>query len=205
MKEKSDLASNWEEEQAIQGRFQKAVQGDPDAFWALIEPYSGLVYSVAFGIIKDPEIAQDVLHEVYVKSFHSLNNLRSPGRISSWLNSMTRNLCYDFLRKQSLVDSKKAEVYHHRAPVVPIYDVLTRKEELKQLEQALSNLPEPFRVILGMKYMNRLSCKDIARTLDISVEATKSRLYEARHLLARRMNEIQETKQSHLDNGGLKK
>jgi RNA polymerase sigma-70 factor (ECF subfamily) len=205
MKEKQDLASNWEEEQTIRKRFQKAVQGDPDAFWALIEPYSGLVYSVAFGIIKDPELAQDMLHEVYVKSFHSLNNLRSPDRIASWLHSMTRNLCYDFLRKQSMVESKKSQVYHHHAPVVPIYDVLTRKEELKQLGQALSSLPEPFRVILGMKYMNRLSCKDIAHTLDISVEAAKSRLFEARHLLSKRMLEVQETKQSHLNNGGLQR
>ncbi|MBN1901455.1 RNA polymerase sigma factor [Candidatus Sumerlaeota bacterium] len=201
---KQDLASNLKEEQTIRERFQKAIQGDPDAFWALIEPYSGLVYSVAFGIIKDPEIAQDVLHEVYVKSFHSLNNLRSPGRLSSWLHSMTRNLCYDFLRKQNMAEGKKADVYHHATKVVPIYDVLIQKEELQQLEQALSNLPEPFRVILGMKYMNRLSCREISSALDISVEATKSRLFEARRLLARKMNEVPKSKQSRLNNGGLK-
>jgi RNA polymerase sigma-70 factor (ECF subfamily) len=182
-------------------RFQKVLQGDPDAFWALIEPYSGLIYSVALGILKDPDLAQDILHEVYVKSFHSINNLRNPERLASWLHTLTKNLCYDFVRKQSIPDRKKADIYEHRTRVVPIYEVLIKEEELKNLEQGLALLPEPFRIILGMKYMNRMKCKEIAHILDISAEAVKSRLFEARRLLAHKMAESQSMKKSS-QNGG---
>jgi len=182
-------------------RFRKVIEGDSDAFWALIEPYSGLIFSVALGILKDPDLAQDILHEVYVKSFHSLNNLRNPDRLASWLHTLTKNLCYDFIRKQTIPDRKKEDIYEHRTRVVPIYEVLIKEEELKSLELGLSILPEPFRVILGMKYMNRMKCKEIAHVLDISVEAVKSRLFEARRLLARKMAESQTIKNSS-QNGG---
>ncbi|MCX7767244.1 MAG: hypothetical protein N2246_11115, partial [Candidatus Sumerlaeia bacterium] len=40
--------------------FKKAVAGDTNAFWSLIEPYSRLIYAVAFGILNDPDQAQDI-------------------------------------------------------------------------------------------------------------------------------------------------
>ncbi len=184
-------AETADSERILRLRFKKAVAGDVDAFWALIEPYSGLIYSVAFGILKDPERAQDILHDAYLKAFRSLNNLRNPGLLASWLHSLTRNLCYEVLRKDARAERKKIEVFRHRPRVVPIYEVLVKEEELRQLQKALATLPEPFRIVLGMKYMNRYSCKEIAEVLDISIAAVKSRLFEARKLLAHRMTELE--------------
>ena len=191
-------------EQMARTLFSAAVQGDPDSYWALVEPHSKLIFSVAYGILKDPEMAQDVLHEVYIKAFHSLNNLCYPRRLPSWLHTMTRNICYDLLRKVSRADHKRGEVWSHRPRVVSIYEVLVKEEEMKLLEKSLQTLPEPFRLILAMKYMNRMKCKQIAQTLDISVEAVKSRLYEARKLLAKRMEEMKDARKSSLNGGEIK-
>jgi len=169
--------------------FQRAVQGDPDAFWGLIEPFSGLIYSVAFGIMKDPERARDILHETYIKAFGTLHNLRDQRRLASWLHSMTARLCYDALRRQSRERQHKDDVFRQCPRVVPIDEVLIKEEELKRLDAILATLPEPFRIILGMKYMNRWSCEEIAVTLDVPLGTVKSRLFEARKLLARRMEE----------------
>ncbi|MFH0795010.1 MAG: RNA polymerase sigma factor [bacterium] len=172
--------------------FQKAVQGNEEAFWALIEPFGGLIYSVAYAILKDHERSRDILHEAYIKSYASLSNLRDPDKLSSWLHSLTRNLCYDAMRKDSRLGRVAPQLFEHGARVVSITEAtesLIKKEELESLEKALASLPEPFRLILGMKYMNRYSCKEIALALDIGVEAVKSRLFEARRLVARRMEQ----------------
>ena len=79
-----------------------------------------------------------------------------------------------------------------------------KEEQLQQLEKALVTLPEPFRIILSMKYMNHYSYKQIAAVLDISIEAVKSRLFEARKLLARRMKSL-ERQSNHATNGGAEK
>jgi len=197
-------------EDLLQIRFKKALRGDQDSFWALIEPHSGLIYSVAFGILKDPEQAQDILHEVYIEAFKSISNLRKANRLPAWLHSLTRNLCYNIIRKSIRAEQGKVQVLRARPKVVPIDEVLIKEEELKQLQIALGELPESFRIILGMKYMNQknfshcYSCKEIAGILDISVEAVKSRLFEARKLLAIRMSENQKQPQS-LIKGGIKR
>lgn len=167
--------------------FKKAVAGDTNAFWSLIEPYSRLIYAIAFGIFNDPDQAQDILHDVYLEAFRSLGNLRNPNRFSAWLNTLTHNLCYEALRKKSRAKQKMSDVFLHQPRVMLVYEVLVKEEELKQLESALNTLPEPFRVILGLKYMNQYSCAEIAEILGISVAAVKSRLFEARKLLATRM------------------
>jgi len=204
MKNKDDKEDKTGTQGSVRMYFRKAVCGDSDAYWQLIEPFSGLIYSVALGILKDPELAQDILHEVYVKAFHSLGNLLSPQSISSWLHSITRNLCYERLRKRGRLDKKKKQIFNHKPRVVPIQEILIKEEELQLLQKALDSLPEPFRVILGMKYMNRLKCKEIAGILDISEQAVKSRLFEARKLLARRMTKHKKSMRSE-QNGGLRK
>lgn len=183
--------------------FQQSVQGDPDAFWTMIEPFTGLIYSVAFGIMKDPDAACDVLHESYIKAFNSLYNLRDPHRLASWLHSMVTRISYDALRRLNRDERNMGEVFRRGPRIVPIDEMLVKEEEMKSLEKALATLPEPFRIILGMKYMNRYSCEEIARALDINIGTVKSRLHEARKLLAKRMNEQEQpVKQAMNDNRG---
>ena len=192
MIQKSAAPSQQTLEMARRLHFQKAVEGDEEAFWALIEPYGGLIYSVAHAILKDHERSRDILHEAYIKAFGSLSNLRDAEKLASWLHSLTRNLCYDAMRKDSRLGRAAPQLLERAAQVVTITEAteaLIKKEELEHLEKALASLPEPFRLILGMKYMNRYSCKEIALALDISVEAVKSRLFEARKLVAHRMGQ----------------
>ena len=66
---------------------------------------------------------------------------------------------------------------------VPRETVVCRRPWITEAD--LRQLPEPFRVILALKYMNAYSCREMAEILDISISAVKSRLFEARKLLRR--------------------
>lgn len=167
-------------------RFEQAAAGDREAFWSLVSPFRGLIYSVAFGMLKDPERAEDLLHEVMVKAYSGLPNLRDPAKLSSWLYSMTRFQCNELIRKEQ----RRRRVMNESGPtmtrVVPVDDWREKENWLTRMEEALAELPEPFRVILGMKYTSGLSCRDIGEALGISVAAVKSRLFEARKLLRKK-------------------
>ena len=95
------------------------------------------------------------------------------------------------------------EVAGRTAEVVRVSEMARKEKWLNQMEDSMQHLPEPFRVILGMKYMNSYSCRQIAEILDISVPAVKSRLFEARKLLARRMGDQDQTSR-HAADGGRK-
>jgi RNA polymerase sigma-70 factor (ECF subfamily) len=165
--------------------YRRAVSGDPDAFWELVRPFERIVFSTALGVVRDPDRAQDVVHDTYVRAFSTLGNLRSPEKVGPWLHSMARNIAHETLRK-----SERHERAATQAPlpvVVSVPDLLIAEEELRLLEAQLRELPEPHRVVLGLKYMNNLSCQQIAELLGIGVEAAKSRLFEARKALRARM------------------
>ncbi len=166
------------------GVFERARNGDREAFWTLILPYRGLVYSVAYAMLKDQEQAEDLLHDALVNAFRALPNLRAPEKLPGWLYSMARNRAYEWLRKEQR--TRRALMNSPRdwaAQKPPAGETSESEAMLESMEQALFRLPEPFRVLLAMKYTNRYSCREIAGILDISVPAVKSRLFEARKLL----------------------
>lgn len=174
--------------------FKRAKKGDSDAFWTLVSPYRGLIYSVALGILKDSERAEDQLHDVLVTAFKSLANLRDVAKLPSWLHSLTRFRTMELIRKEQRLRGALHQP-GAMAPVVSVNELAEKEKWLTHMEDALNHLPEPFRVILGMKYMNDYSCKEMADILDISIPAVKSRLFEARKLL-RKMTEALAGKES---------
>ncbi len=175
--------------------FERAATGDRDAFWRLLLPYRGLIYSVALGMLKNHERAEDQLHDVYLTAFRSIRNLRDPKKLPSWLYSVTRNHIYDHMRREMRLRKASREAATAQlARVVPVSELAEKEAWFTQMEEAMAHLPEPFRVILGMKYMNDYSCKEIAEILHISVSAVKSRLFEARKLLRKRTEALSEKK-----------
>jgi len=164
---------------------QRALQGDPEAFWQLVRPHERLLFSVAFGVVKDSEEAQDVVQDTYVRAFSTLGSLRAPEKIGGWLFAMARNIAFEHVRKSER--QNRAHAQRPQPEVIPVTELMMQEEESQQLEEAFKLLPEVHRIVLSLKYMNNLSCKEIAETLGIGVEAAKSRLFEARKALRARM------------------
>ncbi|MBN1868913.1 RNA polymerase sigma factor [Candidatus Sumerlaeota bacterium] len=175
--------------------FRRATEGDRDAFWRLVTPHRGLIYSVARGMLGSHERAEDEMHDVLIAAFKALPTLRDASRLPSWLYSVTRNHVLDLIRREQRL-RRAAEGAAHLAGETSVARVVTISERtekerwLDAMEEGLERLPEPFRVILGMKYMNDYSCREIAEILDLSVAAVKSRLFEARKLLRRKMQAL---------------
>lgn len=69
------------------------------------------------------------------------------------------------------------------ARVVPADEWVQKEAWLATMETAIDEMPEPFRVVLALKYMNEYSYEQIAEMVGISLGAVRSRLFEARKLL----------------------
>lgn len=177
-------------EEGTRALLARALEGDTTAFWQLAERHQRMIYATAFGILRDHDMASDVVHDVYIRAFSTLGNLRSPDALGAWLHKMARNMSYEKLRKAGRLEREAERALPPLVISVP--DLLIREEELRLLEQALNELPENHRIVLGFKYMDHMSCRQIAETLDIGIEAAKSRLFEARRALRARMMAAEE-------------
>ena len=162
-----------------------ARQGNREACWRLIAPHRGLIYATALGMLKDPDQAADLLAEALLAAARSIGSLRRADRLPGWLHSLTRNLALDLIRREQRRRKAMARAAREAA-VVPVADWVEKERRLATMEEAIGELPEPFRVILALKYMNGYSCARMAEILDISVSAVKSRLFEARKLLRKK-------------------
>jgi DNA-directed RNA polymerase specialized sigma24 family protein len=79
---------------------EKAQQGDFEAFGVLVHTYSKYVYSISIKMVRDFHQAEDLSQEVFVKAWQYLKELRDPNKLSSWLATLTRHHCLDYLRKR---------------------------------------------------------------------------------------------------------
>jgi RNA polymerase sigma-70 factor (ECF subfamily) len=165
-----------------QSLYDRACAGDGDAYWQLVLPHRGLIYAVAFGLVRSHERAEDLLHDVLVHAFRTLPNLREVDRLPSWLYTVARNRILDALRRESRTRRVMA-ASAHEPRVIPMGERLEKEAWLTTMETAMEGLPEPFRLILAMKYMNHYKIDQIAEMLDITPAAAKSRLFHARKLL----------------------
>jgi RNA polymerase sigma-70 factor (ECF subfamily) len=176
--------------------FRQAVAGDSRAFWELVSPFRRLVYSVAWGILRDQDRTEDVVQDTLVRAWTTLGSLQSPQKLSGWLYVMARNVAYEQIR-QSEKQNRIAE--RNPEPIAePVSDSLEADEQILLMRVALSQLPEQHRVVIAMKYLEEASCKEIADRLEIGVEAAKSRLFEARKLLRNRMESLEKHGWKHL-------
>ena len=91
---------------------EQALQGRTEAFDALIRRHQGLVYAVALRMLGDPTEAEDTAQDAFVRAYQGLQGFRRDARFSTWLVSITMNLCRNrrrwWLRRRRVIASRRA-------------------------------------------------------------------------------------------------
>ncbi|MFZ5953120.1 MAG: RNA polymerase sigma factor [Candidatus Rifleibacteriota bacterium] len=85
--------------------FDSLRRKDEIAFCRLFQGFSGMVYSIAFGLLGDRGAAEDALQEVFVKVFHALPRFQG-NKIAPWLGKIAHNHCLDCLKKFRRADQE---------------------------------------------------------------------------------------------------
>lgn len=125
-----------------------------------------------------PRDIDDAVQEVFVRAWGSLDRLRDPERLGSYLSRIARNLCVDRLRRPSRRDLSLAELCCEPADADTTDDGTGMVREL--VHQELSRLPEPRRDLLTWYYLEGRSHEEIAAELGTTRTAVSQRLHRAR-------------------------
>lgn len=173
---------------------ERAQAGDRDAFRELVEKYQRRVYSICYGMLKNPDDSMDVSQEVFVKVFRYLEKFNGESTFYTWLYRIAVNMCIDFIRKNSrmrVVDyddgiARIESMDDGGDNILPSTlglnpdKVYGRKELRQKMLEALETLSENHRTILIMREVDGLSYDELAEVLNISKGTVMSRLYHAR-------------------------
>ena len=178
---------------------QRARQGDQKAFEALLNQYKNLVYAIMIKMVRNPQEAEDLTQEAFMKAFHAIHSFNEEYAFSTWLMKIATNNCIDFLRKKKLktfsidepVQQKDSEIHFELPAVDPTPErKLMNNEQAKIIRQAIEELPPLYRHVIVLRHQEEKSYEEIAEILQIPLGTVKARIFRAREMLNKRIKEL---------------
>jgi len=164
--------------------------GSRSEFARLVERYSGQVYRLALKILNDPQDAEDVLQETFIKALRGLSSFERRSSLSTWLYRIAVNEALMAVRKRKpdvvQMDAEKEDGEGQSEPVeivdwccLPEGELMST-ESRQFLDQAVQQLTPALRTVFVLRDVEGLSVKETAETLGITEVTVKTRLLRAR-------------------------
>ena len=160
------------------------VDGNNEAFDVLIDRHKDRVYSYILHYVKNPELADDIFQETFVKAIVTIKQNRyvENGRFSAWITRIAHNLIFDYFRKEKSENLQSTDAGD--------INILNRKELseatvedhiiLSQIEtdihRLIMALPENQREVLQLRYFKDMSFKEIAMLTNVSINTALGRM-----------------------------
>jgi RNA polymerase sigma-70 factor (ECF subfamily) len=162
------------------------LSGDRAAFAALVERHERRVYNLALRMTGREEDARDATQDALLTVLKKLSSFRGEAAFTTWLHRVTVNACYDLLRKRQrapLLERGEDDLPAIEPP--PAADHAETSDLSIDVRQALTQVPEGFRVVMILHDVQDLPQEEVAAILGIPVGTVKSRLHRGRIVLAR--------------------
>ena len=178
---------------------QRVLDGDQDAFTALVNKYQKSVHALVWRKIGDFHIAEELTQDVFLKVYKRLSTLKRPEQFPGWLYVIATRHCFSWLRKKQLptksldamstaeleeicytqykADSSTASATEHRSELV---------------KRLLKRLPESERTVVTLYYLAEMTGDEISTFLGVSPNTVRSRLRRARERLEKEESIIQD-------------
>ena len=168
------------------GALVTAEPGLDHDFEARIRDSSGLAFSIAYGVLRNREDAEEVAQDAFARAFRRFGQLRDRERFRAWLTRMTWRLAIDRWRADRRRVAREQAVV--LAPnVATTEDVAQARERAEKVWRAIEDLPDKLRQVVVLAAIEEHDTRDVARLLAIPEGTVKSRLFLARRTLAERL------------------
>jgi RNA polymerase sigma-70 factor (ECF subfamily) len=149
-----------------------------EAVWS---EFSGRLRAFIASRVRDPEDADDLLQEVFLRVHRSGETLERTDRLPAWLYQVTRNALTDHYRARDVrVRHAGGSLDEAAEPVVPEDEVRDERELAACLAPMLDQLPAAYREAVALTTFEGVSQVEAARRLGISVSGMKSRTQRGR-------------------------
>lgn len=173
------------------GLVSKAHKGCAESFAVLVKKYEQRIYRLSYAVTGDPEVAEVILLETFLKAYANIGDFRGQSRFYTWLVRIAINEGVSKLRRRDGPNGVSLEqpADTDKPTSVPgdtddwrdNPDESYSKNELRAiLSKTLQDLETPLRVVFVLRDIADLSSEDAAKVLGLSVPTVTRRLMRAR-------------------------
>ncbi len=147
-----------------------------DRFETAYTNYADAMYRIALSHMTRREDAEDVVHDVFIKYMQASPSFADDDHERAWLIRVTVNRCRDLLRRRAI----RRYVGFDEIEEIPADE---EPYEGNGVIAMVSALPEKYRSVIVLHYLEGYSVEECARALELSVSAVKMRLSRGREML----------------------
>jgi RNA polymerase sigma-70 factor (ECF subfamily) len=170
----------------------RARAGDREAFEHLVERYQGRVYRLAMRLSCNPNDAEEITQEAFLRAHRGIAQFRGQSRFGTWVYRIAVNEA--LMRKRAAkcrpVQALESLLPHFpdagrfaaadAEPALLADDLLDRKQVAERVRQALSRLDEAHRTVLVLRDLEELPADEVAELVGVSPEVVRQRAHRAR-------------------------
>ncbi|MBX3209896.1 MAG: RNA polymerase sigma factor [Labilithrix sp.] len=179
-------------------------QGDRAAFAQLVRRHQTPLFNFALRQVRVPQVAEDVVQESFVRVVQNAADFKHEARFTTWVYTITRNLCIDHLRKRALrkhpsLDESRGEEgdgptlgEQTADPRASVEREATGTELKERIARAVDTLPDEQREVFLMREIANLPFKEIAEITGVPENTVKSRMRYALERLQEHLAEYEE-------------
>ncbi len=172
--------------------------GDPSAYNELLKLYRDPIYFMLYEKVSDQEVAKDLTIEALGKAFKKLHLYTPDYTFSTWLFTVARNHCIDYLRKHKLPTTSIEKMMIDEEGKRSQFDIVSRDLDPEQrmektqriaiLRHIVDMLKPKYRDLVKLRYFKELSYDEIAETLNLPIGTVKAQLHRSREQLFKIMS-----------------
>jgi RNA polymerase sigma-70 factor (ECF subfamily) len=143
-----------------------------EAFELLLARYQNKVFRLAYSMLGNEALAEEAAQDIFVRVWKALPVYNGRASVSTWLYAISRNACLSALRKQAARrESPLAETAEPRS-----------SDRVMQVDVSalLARLPEVYRRVLTLFYLEEKSYQEVAQMLDLPMGTVKTHLHRAK-------------------------
>lgn len=166
--------------------------GERDALEALIKKYQPAVLRVCVSMLGSREV-EDLVQDIFIKILKKIRSFEGRSALFTWIYEITVNHCRDELRKRKRRRWFSLQALPEKVVEQIPLDEASASEQMEagetryHLRRALNKLEPKYRALVVLRDLEGLSYEEVAQASGISEKLVKSRLYQARQILAEKM------------------
>ena len=159
-------------------------------FRKIYDTHFSLLLKVATRVVNDTDVAEDIVHDSYIKMHEKKMIFASMDDSKYWLLRVVKNASLNYVKRKGREKVAYDKVLQFGATTTESSDVSLLKAETQQaVREALEKLPIKLKMVLIMREYAELNYKEIGRILQISEGNVKVRVHRAREQLAKLLGE----------------
>ena len=178
---------------------ERVQKGDNGAFDLLVLKYQHKIVNLIMRYVRDPELAQDIAQEAFIKAYRALPRFRGDSAFYTWMYRIAVNTAKNHLAAQrrrpmdielDLQDPEQFDLHAKLKETDTPEGVALGDELMVTVERAIAALPEDLRTAIILRELEGMSYEEISQTMECPVGTVRSRIFRARDAIGKKVGSL---------------